>query len=422
MTSLPRRLFSTPASPILIRKSFGASVAPEGVLIYPGRDLQGDELDPEGGRYELFERNGRTANLEHGPHVGTGEIVMKAIPVNGELVNVPVATTTFFKSINDARNVPLPKYDQRGNVVGRYTADECLAYAEQTAPLVLAGDLDGLSVEFRPNGPTSYKSLGAHPMLPNRDACQFHDYHVLHYAHCNQPVNNNARLLLDDDVLPRAEKAFKLVFESPGTLDLIRKSFRPLAEAFRDSRKVVVPVKTTPNRLVKADMPADPMAAPMPADPAMGGDMAEPSAAPPVSVATATDAAQAILDAMANAESAVSASDNPAAKKAILGLVDAARKHAAKFQAFADKLAAQLETNDDTPIDAEADAPEPEMDESGMIQSKAFPAYIPAPRRLKKSDVRPPVPRKAAPKGDDPAEVAAVKAELEALKKQLNLN
>lgn len=418
--TLPRRLFSAPSLPTLRLNKAYAEPSPEAILVYPGPDLQGDVIEPEGGDWGEFERLGRLVNYEHGPHIGTGEIAYKSIPLeDGTEAVVPVGTPTFFTKAADVRGLRLPRYDERGNVVGRYTADECLRYAEQVAPLVYDGTLNGVSVEFRPAGleGVTHKSRGKSEML-SRDAYHFYRWNGLGYAAaCHQPVNNNARYFIEDGAnYARGEKAFKLVFEDAGkTLDLVRKSFRPLAELFRDTRRKVVPV-----RITKAD-PVDEM------PPDMGaGDMAPPvddgmgdaPAMPPPTVQASIDYPQAVRDARAAAESLLASSEALGEKKKILAEMDKIDACLNKIQAIGEALAGKLKTGDDSPTEVPDDAPEPETDESGTIVSKAFPRYIPAPRRLRKGDARP-VARK--PK-DEAGEVAAIREQIAALKQKVGLN
>lgn len=265
--SLPRLLRSavTPvfADDDLVRvvKSLSAdlSVSPAAVLVYPGQDQQGDVVEPDGGDWRPFERNGCLVNFEHGPHIGFGEVTLQTIPVPvrrddgtvaDELTPVPVGVTTFFQKAADLRGQTLPRRDTRGNVIGTYTADECLRTAEQVAPLVANGVLNGVSVEFRPSGPKgqAYDEIGHSPLL-DRPACHFKEWFGLGWAAaCHMPVNDNARYLpytprLDEPLALRAEKAFK-VCEDPGTLDFIRKSLSPLAQLARHPRRVTVAMNT----------------------------------------------------------------------------------------------------------------------------------------------------------------------------------
>lgn len=454
-TTLPRRLHTTAVLPSLLRLTKALpGESPPAILVYPGKDLQGDVIDPDGGHWEQFEKNGRLVNFEHAYPVGTGRVEMKSIDIDGQWVNLPVGTTTFFTKASDLRGLKLPRYDGHGNVIGKYSADDCLRYAEQVAPLVLNGTMDGVSVEFRPRGPegVAYKALGASPYL-DRPACHFHEWDGLGWAAaCRQPVNNNARYLkaFPDDLLARAEKAQKAL--KSNTLPLIRKSLSPLV-AVLESRLKVVPVRTpvlkkagrydtdeAPEIDNEVDMegmgddmggddtetPIDPTPGDMATEPTpdlnaepMADDMAQSEPQPPPSVAAGTDAAQSMIDAgqmvsdgLDAALSVLQMSDNPAARNKMKALAEEARKeiqsvvkrHAAKLQKAADALAAKLASGDEQPVDDDAmDGPaDVDTDESGMVIGKAFPAYIPQPRRHRKSELRPPVKRaKVAPKATD---------------------
>ncbi len=433
MPPLPRILFG-PTRPV-VAKAASVRVSPEAVLTYPQRDLQGDYIDPEGGEWSEFERNGRVVNFDHGPPVGTGVVGTKSIPVNGERVNVPTGVTTFFEKAADLRGLKLLKRDARGSVVGLWDADTCLRYAEQVAPLVADGTLNGVSLEFRVAGPEglAFKAIGQSPFA-DRPA-----YHVWAWngvswaAACHVPVNPDAGY---DG--PRIEKAFKIVHESPNLFDpagLIRKSLTPLANLALKPGRTVAPVRSTrmatathPRLLKKAEdyvpPPGDvmdtqdvpPPAEDAPAEPPAGDMKPTPAAL--------FQLAQSVMDAADMGEQMAAAGEHTGGLKMLAKHCEAARALAAKIKADAERVAADVGGGSADPNEeyetGEAE-PEPvEMDEeTGVMKSMAFDGKTWRPRKWTAADLGPPV-RKAKPKADasaiDPADLEILLADYKRLK------
>lgn len=402
--------------------SLDVIATPPAVLTYPVVDRQGDLVDPDGIDWGEFDRLGRVTNYEHGPPVGIGELVVKALPgPDGALVNLPVGTTTFFQSAADLRGLRLPRYDQRGALVGQYDRDTCLRYAEKVAGLVADGVIDGVSIEFRPAGqlgdadtppigPFS-KSLGRRPY-------HFRRTHGLGWATCNEPVNDDARFLEDDGpMVARAEKAFKAVYEGGGLehLPLIRKSLTPLANLIRTNptgrvtaavRRAPMATKTAPRRVTKADMyedeggdmaPAMGEANPdMPAEEPMADDMTATAAA-------AYQAAQGLLDLCGMIRDQVSKGEHVKGRKKLEALCDKLEADAEMAKSIGDMVKSDVGGGDEMTAEPEP-TPVATDDDTGEIVDKSFGSWRPARvvfekagRRFKVSDLRPPVGKKGSP-------------------------
>ena len=404
--------FDAAAGASVHRKAAGVKVSPEAVLTYPIRDLQGDLVEPSGIDWTEFNTvNGRLVNVEHGPYIGRAEVEYKSLPIldaNKQpderlgMIRLPVGVTTFFKSAADANKDAdlLRKYDGRGRQVGLYTPDECFAHAEQTYPLVMDGTLSGASLEFRPNGPegVSYKSLGKSPLL-NRPAYHFLTTDAIGFAAaCYLPVNPVAGYTAaDPETLARAEKALRLC-EKPGTMDLIRKSLRPLTALLQPpSGRVTAPVrrdkpmstKTAPRRLAKAEMYDD-----EPMDATGPGEVVEEVEAPPMgddmkpTPAALFQFAQALKDACAMADDMAARGEHMQGVKALKKFCEQVDGIAAKVTAMAEKVAGAVageEVEIDVDADMEADAPPVELDDEGGLMAKSLSAQKWRPIRFVKA-------------------------------------
>lgn len=418
---LPRRIygpvvpaFDAAAGSSRHLKSAGPKVSPEAVLTYPIPDLQGDVVEPGGIDWTEFNTlNGRLVNVEHGPYIGRAEVTYKSLPIlNADkqpderlgMIRLPVGVTTFFKSAADAAKDAelLRKYDGRGRSVGTYTPEECYQYAEQTYPLVMDGTLSGTSLEFRPKGPEgiAYKSLGKSPML-DRDAYHFYSTDAIGFAAaCYLPVNPVAGYsVADEATIARAEKALRLC-EKPGTLDVIRKSLRPLTQLLKPpSGRVTAPVRrdpqmsrtaTPPRRVNKAEMYEDDMTAVGPNEvveeteveaPIMGDDMKPTPAA-------LFQFAQALKDACAMADDMAARGEHMQGVKALKKFCEQVDGIAAKVTAMAEKVAGAVageEVEIDVDADMEADAPPVELDDDGGLMAKSLSAQKWRPIRFVKA-------------------------------------
>lgn len=353
-----------------------------GVLTWPVRDYDGDLVEPAGCRWA----DPLTVNWEHSVPVGRGEVVLKALPGDGgSLVTVPVGTTTFAACDADLAGLDLTRRDRHGRAVGRWAPRECRECADDVAPLVLKGVLDGLSAEFTP---LEYDA-GRRHHVTGRPVMHVRAWELHGWAHCRDPRNDYARLFLDKGFAPRS--------------DTVRKAFGLPA---RHAVTASVP------RSLKAmnDDEMDPTAA----DPAMAppADLEPPAPAgpPPVphEITMFADGAQALVD-LADQYDAMQTLDDKTRNLArkIAGQL---RKLASLKADHADALQAKLDGDpvpegegDDVPADDappedegadeygddEDDGPVeksfgPTRDSRGYVILKA--AY--RPRRWKSSEVR----------------------------------
>lgn len=422
---LPRRIygpvvpaFDAAAGSSLYLKSAGPKVSPEAVLTYPIRDLQGDVVEPGGIDWTEFNTvNGRLVNVEHGPYVGRAEVEYKSLPIldaNKQpderlgMIRLPVGVTTFFKSSADAgRDAELlRKYDGRDRVVGLYSPDECAEYAEQTYPLVMDGTLSGTSLEFRPNGPegVAFKSLGKSPML-DRPAYHFYSTDAIGFAAaCYLPVNPVAGYsAASPETIARAEKAIRLC-ERPSTLDVIRKSLRPLTALLKPpSGRVTAPVrrdntmstKTAPWRVNKAELYEDDMLETGPGEVVEGVAATEPDGDEmPATAAAAMQGAQGASDLCAMIRDMAKKGEHVKGRKKLAAICDTLDKIAAEYQSVADMVLADVGDGEEM-AETDADPLPVETDDDGMIQAKSLSATRWRP--LRAAFVAPAVFKKAAP-------------------------
>jgi len=424
---LPRRIygpvvpaFDAAAGSSLYLKSAGPKVSPEAVLTYPIRDLQGDVVEPGGIDWTEFNTlNGRLVNVEHGPYIGRAEVEYKSLPIldaNKQpderlgMIRLPVGVTTFFKSAADAgRDAELlRKYDGRGRVVGLYSPDECAEYAEQTYPLVMDGTLSGTSLEFRPAGPehVAFKSLGKSPML-DRDAYHFYRTEAIGFAAaCYLPVNPVAGYsAASPETIARAEKALRLC-ERSSTLDVIRKSLRPLTQLLKPpSGRVTAPVRREPQmstatrRLKKAEEMYDdePLMETGPGEVVEevaavepdGDEMAPMGDDMKPTPAALLQLAQSLKDACLMATDIAANGEHPGGKKALKKFCEQVAAMADKIAAMGDKVAADVDADDEAEMDVDAemdaDAPPVELDEDGGLMAKSFGATKWRPVRIVKA-------------------------------------
>jgi len=400
--------------------SHDSRTTPPAVLTYPVRDLQGDVLEPAG--LDLWEFENvyeRLSNFEHGAYIGTTAVEFKSLPVlNAErvpderlgVISLPVGVTTFFESAADAGRHTLRRFDTSGRVVGTYSADECARLADQVRPLV-PNVFGGVSLEFRPDGPegVAFKSLGKSPML-DRPAYHFTKTKMIGLASaCDLPVNPVAGYsVADEATIARAEKALRLC-ERPSTLDVIRKSLRPLTALLKPpSGRVTAPVRrdpqmsrtaTPPRRVTKAEMYEDDPMAVGPSevmeevdvmrDEDMGDDM-------PATAAAAMQGAQGAADLCNMIRDMAKKGEHVKGRKKLSAICDQLDKLAAEYQAVADMVLADVgdgEAMEETEM--EADPMPVELDDDGGLLSKSLSATRWRP--LRAAFVTPTVFKKAAP-------------------------
>lgn len=168
----------------LLKAADGRPVA---LLTYPGEDADGDLVNPAGG---LWEDRPYLVNVEHLCPVGTAAVALRTLKsLPGHVL--PVGTTTFGTTEAFFRGLPL----------GGYSPAQCVDEAAGTAVLVRKGVMTGVSLEFTP---IQFKSRGKSPRW-DRPAYDVATWEPLAYAHCVQPVQHHARLLLK--AVPLADAA-----------------------------------------------------------------------------------------------------------------------------------------------------------------------------------------------------------------------
>lgn len=167
------------------------------LLTYPAEDADGDLVRPEGGRWA----GPVLVNVEHACPVGTAAVALRTLKsLPGRLL--PVGTTTFGFH-EDA---------YRGLALGGYSPAQCVDEAHSTATLVAKGVMDGVSAEFTP---TVFKSRGFKSPRWDRPAYDVDEWDLLALAHCSQPVQHHARLLVK--AVPLADAALDFARTAAGS-------------------------------------------------------------------------------------------------------------------------------------------------------------------------------------------------------------
>lgn len=452
----------------VVQKAVGET-GTRSVLTYPGYDLVGDWVRPDGGDWSQYPRN-PIVNFNHTVPVGRGSVELARVPYQGSEVLAPVGTTRWFGSRADLAGIDLKGFSPR----------RCLDAARQIRAAVEADAVTGVSLEFTPAGPegVAFWGTGEWSELEGRKALHFERWTGLGWAHAPHPVNPNARTLVPDgeakafapahaipsEVYERCERIARDGRLNGRALDpVVLKAFAGFAPA-RTSARVDGTPPTNPNPRRKA-MP-DPMDYEMPADP--GVDAQDPGAAPdddtPHTARTAYDCVQQCADAVAMLRDALRKSEHMQARKKLTGMADQMEAILAKMAATGDMVVDHVsgqgdddgneddsdagaevddEVTDEAPdetADAEPAGDEDEDDEDddddkappfGKALTRDADGFVlfrksayKAPRsaefvRFKASQVRPV--EKAAPADDiDPAEAAALAAELDAARSRLD--
>lgn len=375
-----------------IVKATGDKVSPPAVLTYPIKDLDSDILEPDGIHWDFWEGTlERLVNLNHGPPIGTGEVEYKSMPQLNAAgqpdeslprIDLPIGTATFFDSAAEAARHTLRAFDEVGQLVGVYKADDCARIAEQVYPLV-PDIYSSVSMEFRPRGGAGVGfDWLEHNQRTGRRGRHFYSTDALGWAAaCKRPVNRIAGYSPTDHDMAIAEKAFR-VFEWPGTDEFVRKSLDPIIGLLKHnptnrvtSRGASMPAtKPAPNgRVKKADeYQGDPNALPA-AGPAPTPESEAAPAGPDMKPTPAAlfQLAQGIEDACAMAEQMGESGEHPQGLKDLAKLCEQGRALSAKAKSAGEKVASS-QGGEEAATDDESE-PEPvETDDDGGIVSKAF--------------------------------------------------
>lgn len=306
-----------------VTKAYKTKFGTAAILTFPGRDMDGDTVNPAGGNWDYTPR---VVNLEHEVPVGLGTMpVMKSLMHDGASITVPVGITKWFEKAADLNDI-----DLRG-----YTVNRCLSAADQTRAAVEYGAMTGVSMEFQPAGPEgiAYHPTGAWSELARRKAFDFNQWNGLGWAHAMMPKNPNARTLVMDMPAEQLEKCVKIARDGKInnlTLDpIFVKAFAPYAAI---DRKTIV-------RVEKAVAPVDDPNEfePMPGDPNdVDGDGIEDNT--PQTAKAAYDAVQQVSDALANLRGVLAKSEHMKAKAALSKHADRIEKELESMQGVGDMV------------------------------------------------------------------------------------
>lgn len=398
-------------------KAFSATErTAECVLSYPGRDYDGDTINPAGGDWQREFAANPVVNWTHDIPIGRGTTPeLKAFTVDGQTLKLPVATTTFFQSAADLRGLRLYGRDGAGNVTHEYRPDECLHAADSAARLVLDGIADGVSIEFRPDGPQgkAFWPTGKKSLLLGRDEMHWERWLGLGWAHALHVKNPNAAVI--------AEKAFRIAesgkYGGHTLSPFVMKAFAGMKHTPKFHR-VGKAMPTDDDDMIEAD-PTETTAT----EPADGTPAADPAAAPGTDVMTPTPRAfmqgiQALEDAAAGLEDTLT-SGTLEHEKGIAGLqdlIDEIRDVSAKANAMAKKLFPSA--GFDPAGDAVPGSDAPTVNDSGAVTNKAFPDGYPVRFRRAAGGgyerIKPPAKTVAKAQTDpDAARLKALAAQLE---------
>ncbi len=376
----------------------------QSVLSFPGRDYDGDTINPAGGDWHSEFPANPLVNWTHGVPVGRGSVPeLKSFDVDGEQLQLPVGVTRFFQSKADTKGLRLFQRDARGVPFAECTPDECLHAAESVARLVFDGIADGVSIEFKPDGvegkafwPTGQKSA-----LLGRDEIHWEKWVGMGWAHALQCKNPNAAVIQD--------KAFRIAetgrFEGGAKVSpIIMKSFA----AFRDRKPKYIRVerKAMPDVIDDAPEGVDTIDAPVDDKPAGGGMKPTPTAYMQA-IQHLEDGAQALEDLLGGG-----ALEH---EKGIAGLED----HIEELRSLCSDLNAQaskmfpdagFESATKPPAEDAGAEPEVETNDDGAVKNKAFPAGFPVRFRVAKNGTGYERVAAAVTDDDDEPDAATLKA------------
>lgn len=346
----------------------------QSVLSFPGRDYDGDTINPAGGDWRREFAANPVVNWTHGVPVARGSVPeLKSFDVDGQQMLLPVGTTRFFQSKADTRGLKLFGRDAAGRAVHEYTADECLHAADSAARIVLDGIADGVSVEFKPDGVEgkAFWQTGADSLLLGRPEMHWEKWVGMGWAHALHVKNPNAAVIQD--------KAFKIAesgrIGSHAVSPFVLKAFAPLLA--RKPKYVRVERKAMNDEMLDDAPPGVEDAAPVDAG---GGKGMKPTPTAYMSaIQHLQDGKQAIQDLL----------DGGALEheKGIAGLED----HLEELQSLCDDLNAKagkmfpdagFEAKDAAP---EAEAGPVETNDDGAVENKAFPGGFPVRFRVAKA-------------------------------------
>lgn len=365
------------------------------VLTYPGRDYDGDTINPARGDWRKKFPANPVVNWTHRVPIGRGSVPeLKSFDAGGEKLLLPVGTTHFFQSAADTRGLRLFGRDETGREAYQYTPDECLHAAASSARLVYDGIADGVSMEFEPDGPLgeAFWETGQESTLLRRPEYHWEKWVGLGWAHALQGKNPNAAVIQD-----KAFGAAAFRIAQTGTFPggekispIVMKAFLPLKG--RKPKYIRVERKAMADEFEDApagvDVPAEGLA-----DGRVGKGEAGTGMKPTPEGYMA--AIQHALDGVAMIEAMIPDMEH---EKGIDGLQD----HVEELKACANGLKALgkklfpdagFESPDATP---ESDPAEVETNDDGAAVSKAFPAGYPVRFRVAEGGgferVEPPAP------------------------------
>lgn len=225
----------------VIRALTGHVEGSEAILTYPMRDLVGDYVKPDGGRWES---KTPVANWTHFCPIGRGNLSLKSISHEGESHNVWTSVTDFFEHEDQLKGVDLTKFADpvRRKPIGQYSKADVLTVAKQAKQLVKADIATGVSIEFVPDGKKgeAYWDLEG-PLTDGRPPRHFEKWLGFTYAHARSPINPGARTvkaLVDgrfdgQELHPEIMRCFKATTGHPASIRALEASKRALAKSGR---------------------------------------------------------------------------------------------------------------------------------------------------------------------------------------------
>jgi hypothetical protein len=430
----------TPAPGRVVAKSLDRDrLTVRSVLTYPVEDQDGDFVRPDGGDWDSKFRAHPLVNWWHELPVGRGYVEMKSVEHDGQLWDVPIGTTQFFRTAADCRGLTLAVRDpDTYAVAGTLTPAEAVEAARDAFRLVADEVATGVSIEFKPD-PAFTTDTGRKSLMRGRPSRRYERWTGLGWAHTPRPVNPSAQTILPESV----EKAHRIVRD---------KAFadgKPICAVVLKSLSRLTPrtpTTITVPRTVRKAM-EDEILPPAEGEPTADQPADEPADTPasdtPPEAAVSYDGAQMLADFAQQLRDVASKTLDDKTHKSLMKCAERLEAEAedltAVGEAVEDKLAgrngdktespAEDTPADDAPAESDESASDPEPyseDEAkslprklerkpgGAIVLKSQTNYT--PRRLKLSDLGDPK-RKAAPTGDDPRLIARLERRLRELER-----
>lgn len=366
------------------------------VLTYPTKDYAGDIVKPDGGDWSKYPEH-PYVNWSHRCPVGRGTVKHQVLKYDGKFCPVAVGETLFFQNKADLEGIDLRRRDPRTHRAWDkeppYTVDEVLKAAAQAERLVRDDIANGVSIEFdvdQKKKGTDWWDLAEKSLLENRPARHFEVWRGLGYAHARQPVNPGCLTAAGQPrMTPNVaaiEKAIQIV--QTGKLPGGEVACEIIIKAFDDLRHYKPGYTTI---VVKGDVPSgdgDGFGSTESTDPNNTDDPNKPKMG--AGQRAMMNFVQGLMDCCKRLEEEGSLSDDLSIRKYCKKVCEKVKNGiAGEVKARAEKHKARLDGagGDEDPMDEDDYEPSAEekaieLDDKGVIVTKAFPEWKPVRMKL----------------------------------------